>query len=377
MITNRTAVVVGAGPAGLATAVALRRAGFDARVYERRPRLSSEGTGLTLWPNGLNALACFDADGPVRERARTAPGTAIRAAGGRPLQEMSAADLERAGGCGVALHRAELVTALAGELDPGVVRFGMTCTGVTTDERGAVTEWDNGEHIRADLVVGADGLRSRVRAAAGLDRPLRPGGSTVWRAVVEHPLPPLPGLLTLGGPHQFGVWRLPGDQVYWFASAPARPGHHRSGVTRPPTEFSSWHAPIGALLDATPTERIVATDVYDCAPLPAWHRGRIVLVGDAAHPSLPHMGQGTSQAFEDAAVLADRLASVDDVETALRQYHQRRRSRARAAWSQARMLARVGGWHGSLACGIRERMLASAPAGVQVRQLQRLFAFRT
>ena len=376
MTAQRTAVVIGAGPAGLATAIALREAGYRPQVFERQPGLSREGTGLTLWPNGLNALAEFGADAGVRKRALTAPGTAMRAADGRTLQQMSAADLERAGGCGVALHRADLVAALAGQLEPETVRFGAACVGVRSDEHGAVAELDTGERLRADLVVGADGLRSRVRAAAGLDRPLRYGGSTVWRATVRFPLPPTPGLLTLGGPNQFGIWALPGDQVYWFASAPTPAGRHRSGTSRPPAEFTGWHEPIGALLAATPTERIVVTDVYDCAPLPAWSAGRVVLVGDAAHPSLPHMGQGTSQAFEDAAVLADRLAATADIGTALRDYHERRRARARSAWSQARILARVGGWSGRLACGLRERMMAAAPAGAQVRQLQRLFAFR-
>jgi 2-polyprenyl-6-methoxyphenol hydroxylase-like FAD-dependent oxidoreductase len=377
MTGRATAVVIGAGPAGLATAIALRTAGFDPLVYERQPRRSAEGTGLTLWPNGLSALARFGADREVRERALAAPGTAMRSAHGRTLQEMSPADLDRAGGCGVALHRADLMAALTRQLGPEPIRFGATCVGVRPDGPGAVAEFDTGERVHADLVVGADGLRSRVRAASGLGRPLRYGGSTVWRAAVRYPLPALPGLLTLGGPNQFGIWRLPGDRVYWFAAVPGPPGRHRSGESRPPAEFAGWHDPIGGLLDATPTERIVVTDVYDSAPLPAWSAGRVVLVGDAAHPSLPHLGQGTSQAFEDAAVLADRLAAGPDVDTALRQYHERRRARARSAWSQARMLARIGAWRGGLACGLREGMMAAAPAGLQVRQLQRLFAFPT
>ena len=376
MTGQRTAVVIGAGPAGLATAVALRRAGLHTIVYERQRALSTLGTGLTLWPNGLSALATFGADRPVRDRALASPGTAMRAADGRTLQLMSAGDLERAGGCGVALHRAELVAALAGLLPPGQIRFGATCVGVRTEHRAAVATFDTGDEVRADLIVGADGLRSRVRAACGLDRPLRHGGATVWRAAVHHRLAARPGLLTLGGPYQFGIWRLPGDQVYWFASAPTPPGRHRSGDSRPPAEFAGWHDPIGALLAATPTEQIVVTDIYDSAPLPSWSRGRVVLVGDAAHPSLPHMGQGTSQAFEDAAVLADRLAAGPDLASALSDYHRRRRDRARSAWSQARMLARVGGWRNGVACAVRERAMAAAPAGMQVRQLQRLFAFQ-
>jgi 2-polyprenyl-6-methoxyphenol hydroxylase-like FAD-dependent oxidoreductase len=288
---------------------------------------------------------------------------------------MSGPVLDRIGGRGIAMHRADLVAALAGQLGADAIRFGVSCVDVQPGRTHAAVVLDNGEVVSADLVVGADGLRSRVRAACGLGRPLRYGGATVWRAAIRYPLPDLPGLLTLGGPNQFGIWRLPGDRVYWFASVPAPAGRYASGQSRPPAEFADWHDPIGALLSATPTRDIVATDVYDSDPLPVWSRDRVVLVGDAAHPSLPHMGQGTSQAFEDAAVLADRLAAEPDIDAALRGYHQRRKGRARSAWSQARMLARVGAWRGGLACRLREVMMTAVPERVQAGQLNRLFAF--
>jgi 2-polyprenyl-6-methoxyphenol hydroxylase-like FAD-dependent oxidoreductase len=373
---RRSAVVVGAGPAGLAAAIALRTAGFEPVVYERRADLGTDGTGLTLWPNGIAALACFGADRVVCDRALSAPGTAMRSSTGRTLYEMSGPTMDRIGGRGIAMHRGDLVAALADRLGRDAIRFGAACVDVRSERARAVAVFDTGEEVPADLVVGADGLRSKVRAACGLGRPLRYGGSTVWRAAIRYPLPDLPGLLTLGGPNQFGIWRLPGDRVYWFASIPAPPGRYRSGQSRPPAEFTAWHDPIGALLSATPTDQIIATDVYDSDPLPVWSRDRVVLVGDAAHPSLPHMGQGTSQAFEDAAVLADRLAAGPDIGTALQGYHERRKGRARSAWSQARMLARIGAWRGGFSCRLREMMMAAVPERLQAGQLHRLFAFR-
>ncbi len=128
------------------------------------------------------------------------------------------------------------------------------------------------------------------------------------------------------------------------------------------------------MLGGTPTASISVTDVYDCRPLRAWSAGRVVLVGDAAHPSLPNMGQGTSQAFEDVAVLADCLSAAPGVEVAVAAYEARRRRRARTAWSQARMLARVGGWHHPVACWLRERMMSAVPRPLQLRQLGGLFA---
>lgn len=367
------AIVIGAGPAGLAAALALRSAGFEVTVHERRAYRPTSGTGLTLWPNGLTALAAFGADAPVRARARAAPGTSMHSSSGRVLSGMSGAALDALGGRGVALSRADLLAALAEQLEPGVVRYGQSCVGVRTEKDSAVASFADGAEERADLVVGADGIRSPVRAACGIPARLRYAGFTVWRAVVRFPPADRPGLLTLGGPHQFGIWGLPRGQVYWFAATPAAEG---AKEPRPPALFDGWHPPIPGLLAATPTSRITATDIYDCRPLPRWSEGRVVLVGDAAHPSMPNMGQGTSQAFEDVAILADRLAAGRDLAHGLRAYEQSRRSRARSAWSQARMLARIGGWEGAVACRIRETLMTAMPETAQRGQLARLFAFR-
>jgi 2-polyprenyl-6-methoxyphenol hydroxylase-like FAD-dependent oxidoreductase len=374
---QQRAVVVGAGPAGLATAIALRTVGFEPVVYERRAGFGVAGNGLTLWPNGLAALAALGIDGAVRSRALAAPGTSMRSHTGRVLYELSGQAMDAIGGRGVALHRAELLAALAGLLGSDAIRFDMRCTGVRSGQTGAIAVFDDGTEVDADVVVGADGIRSGVRSSCGIPAGLTFGGYAVWRATIPFELPPCPGLMSLGGPNQFGIWRLPGHRVYWFASTPSAPGQHRRGYSRPPDLFADWHQPIGALLAATPTGHITVTDIYDCAPLSAWSVGRVVLVGDAAHPSMPTMGQGTSQAFEDAAVLAGRLAAETGIDCALRSYEAHRRRRARAAWSQARMLARVGSWRGTFACRLRERMLAAVPQRAKLRQLERMFAFPT
>ena len=377
MSREERAIIIGAGPAGLAAGIALRKAGLDTVVYESATDLRKEGTGLTLWPNGLAALATFGAGDEVRARALAAPGMSIRSGTGRVLNEMSGPVMDRIGGRGVAMHRAELLDALAGIFGRGALRFGARCVGVRPERDRAIVTFDDGVEISADVVVGADGIRSRVRSACGLDAPLTYSGFAVWRATIPFTLPPCPGSLSLGGPSQFGIWRLPGDRIYWFASTPSVEKTQVRGVSRPPDSFSEWHDPIAELLAATSTEQIMVTDIYDSVPLRAWSRGRVVLVGDAAHPSMPNMGQGTSQAFEDAAVLAECLSTGLDVESALRVYESRRRRRARAAWSQARMLARVGAWHSPLACWLREKMIIAASERGQQRQMERLFTFTT
>lgn len=371
-------MIIGAGPAGLAVAIGLRRAGFEVAVYERAAAPKRAGNGLTLWPNGLAALDAIGAGDAVRAVARTCPGMAMRSSTGKLLYELDEPGMDDAGGNGVALHRADLTEALAGvlrELAGDVIHYGARCTGARTSGDSAVADFADGGHTTADLVVAADGINSAVRRSCGLGGDLRFAGFTVWRGTIAYDLPPTPGTMTMGGAGQFGIWNLPRERVYWFASMPSAQGVHRKGASRPPEEFASWHDPIPGLIAATPAEEISVTDIYDSAPLPAWSHGRVVLAGDAAHPSLPNMGQGTSQAFEDAAVLAACLTETSEITQALRTYERGRRARARAAWSQARLMARLGGWSSPPMCRLRELMLGAAPRSLQRRQLRRLFAF--
>ena len=214
-------------------------------------------------------------------------------------------------------------------LGPDAVRLGAECAALDQDEDAVTVRLVGGGVERGAVVIGADGLHSRVRTALVHDGPPRYAGITAWRGVV-----PLDDTLarrvcsgeSFGRGALFGVARLSGSQVYWWAGVRRR----ESGGDEPRAEksallraFADWHDPIPELVAATPPEAITRTCLYDRPALARLSLGRIALAGDAAHPMLPNLGQGACQAIEDAVVLGEELAA-SDVVVALERYGARR-----------------------------------------------------
>ncbi|RFU40287.1 monooxygenase [Actinomadura logoneensis] len=303
----RTAIVVGGGIGGLTSAVALADRGWEVTLAERAPSLDPVGSGLALGPNALRALDTLGLGDPVRELAAFQGDAGIRRAGGAWLSRTSAeAAVARYGDPTVLLLRSALVDLLTGRLDRVETLLGTTVTGVDPDL--GVVRTDDGRERRADLVVAADGIHSPIRATAFPDHPgPQYAGVTAWRFVVEADEPPTPSE-TWGRGLVCGVMPLAGNRVYCYmtAVAPAgasAPDGEKAELTR---LFRSWHAPIPELVERAGP--ILRNDVFHLAqPLPAMHRGRVALLGDAAHAMTPNLGQGACQAIEDAVVLAHEL----------------------------------------------------------------------
>ncbi|MFB6838660.1 FAD-dependent monooxygenase [Streptomyces sp. NPDC056361] len=310
------AVVVGAGIGGLTAAVALHQRGWRVTVLERAADLAPVGAGIGLAPNAQRALDVIGLGDRVRTLAAWQGDGGMRTPGGRWLARTDAtAAADRFGGPLVLLHRATLVEILASALPDGAVRTGATAT-VTDpgDDRDPARVTVSGDgtggrsELAAELVLAADGIHSATRRALFPDHPgARYSGSTSWRVVVPAPERAFAPHETWGAGRLWGSQPLKDGRVYAYAMAVAPAGAHAPDDERAELLrlFGDWHHPVPEILAGVDPDRILRHDVHHLPdPLPAFHRGRVALLGDAAHAMMPSLGQGGNQAVEDAVVLA-------------------------------------------------------------------------
>ena len=361
-------IIIGGGIGGLCTAIGLRRIGVEAIVYEQAEVLSEVGAGLTLWANAIKALRKLGlADAVIGAGSKIQHG-AIRTAGGRTLSQSEPGELERLfGEPTIAIHRADLHEILLSALPPDTVRLGAKCAGFEQDADSATVRFADGHTDRADLVVGADGIHSAIRRQLFPEVSLRYSGYTAWRGVVATKDEVALGVTSesWGCGSRFGILRVDKERVYWFATANAPAGRKLAADERKSflrQQFRGWHHPVELLLESTRAEEILHNDIYDLKPIERWSKGRIVLLGDAAHPTTPNMGQGACMAIESSFVLARCLSQAAGLASALHRYETERMPRTAWITDQSWKIGRIGQLENPLACRARDFMLSIMPA---------------
>jgi salicylate hydroxylase len=338
MVEQRPSVViVGGGIGGLFAANALIAQGLRVSVYEQAPALGEVGAGVFLTPNSVRQLQRVGL-GPAVDRrgARVGSGSHYFRHDGAPIAPVQVTD-SSGWNATFGMHRADLVDILAGGLPAGVVKTGHRCTGFAQHGDVAQVTFADGATAQGDVVIAADGIHSELRQFVA--PPSRPvfHGSVAYRGLVPHDVvPDWPTdvwLMWLGKAKHFLAFPVrAGELINYVGFVPADAEMKESwlapgdpDVLR--AEFAGWDPRIGRLLSHVHTT--VRWALYDREPLPSWTKGRLTLLGDAAHPMLPHLGQGANQSIEDGMALATILGRAGNAAApaALMAYERLRRER--------------------------------------------------
>ena len=366
----KRAAIVGGGIGGLATAIALRKIGFEAHIYERSPELKEAGSGMSLWPNAVRSLEQIDSGvlNKLRTNGRSLRRLLIKEASGSLVKALRLPFTDLSG---IAVHRAELQSSLAEALPASSIHLSHTFLRLENRAASVVLHFDNGTSTEVDLVVGCDGIHSSVRKSLDLECKLTNRGYCVWRGMVRtNPKKDVgdSGLdrdgdfsESYGRGQRFGIMRLGPGRIHWYAVAnnSLRPAALSESAALLQL-FSAWHDPIPELIKSA--ESIIRTRVQDRLSFLPWTKGRIAILGDAAHPISPNFGQGACLAIEDAVVLAASLRSTPEISNALRQYEKSRRRRCLEVLITSREVGRFAQIQNRTFVHLRNQVLRLAPS---------------
>jgi 2-polyprenyl-6-methoxyphenol hydroxylase-like FAD-dependent oxidoreductase len=370
-------IVAGGGIGGLAVTLALHRAGIDVMLYERAPVFADIGAGMSLWPNATRVLKILGVLDSVIGLGEPVTQFNLLKPDGTAISKISVEGFKTPALC---IHRADLHRSLWQRLPPSCMEANQRLVSFVEDAGGVTTTFAGGLVARAEGLIGADGINSVVRAQLhGAADPVY-RGYCIWRGIA----PVVAGIArghiseTWGSGKRFGIMPIGQGRICWYATQNCAPSQSDPPVGRKQALselFKGWHQPIQSLLEATDPNDIIRADARDRRPLRSWGKGRVTLLGDAAHPMTPNVGQGACMAIEDAACLAKLLPKASGVSEAFRSYEAMRITRTAAIARQARRIGFIGQWENPWIIRVRNCATRLVLSGMPHTQLNAVYGY--
>lgn len=374
-------IIVGGGIGGLAAALALRQQGCEVAVFEQAQELREIGAGLSVWPNATRVLKKLGLLTEVLNRSEVLERLQLRTWKGQLLSDIrTIADFETPSVC---IHRADLLSVLKEQIPDERVHLGEKFENFEERDGNIVAGFSSGQKVEGQALIGADGLNSTVRAQTlGQSKPIYRG---YWacRAIANFTLPQgysHTATETWGYGQRFGIEPLRHGRVFWYATANAPEGtlgDQLSWKDELREKFKQWHGPIPELIEATEPEAILKHEILDRQPVRHWGQGRVTLLGDAAHPTTPNLGQGACMAIEDALILSRCLAGKEEMPVRLRKYESLRFKRTKYITRESRRAGRIGQMENALAVALRSVWLKTLPTFLVNMRHRSYYSFET
>jgi 2-polyprenyl-6-methoxyphenol hydroxylase-like FAD-dependent oxidoreductase len=337
-------LIVGAGITGLSAAIALDRVGIKVEIVERASALTEAGTALSLWPNALAALRQIGLEHDIADIGmKESSGIGCRPSG-KEIFKLDQTQLSQQLGLATqVVFRAELQRVLLDTAAHIPTRLHTQAVSITADGQAGIVELSTGERLRSEVVLACDGVHSTGRTYVGNPAPTYLN-RTSWRAVLRGSTQLVPAArLTIGRGQQFIMSPLKGGLVYWAADVAMPEGANAALADKKAflrAAFDGWHDPVCELIERTEEDQLVIADFYDSIPVHL-AKGPVALLGDAAHPMSPDLGQGGCQGIEDAAVMAACLNGEPDRYVALAKYEGVRLHRVRTIVRDSHRIGRI------------------------------------
>lgn len=380
------ALIIGGGIGGLTAAIALQKKGIDVQVFEQSPEIKEVGAGIWLAPNGMQIM---DRLGFTDELSKLGNKISILSASdinGKPISRFDNEKdgiIKKFGHTHLGIHRASLQQFLYKQIPTDKVITSKLFLRYEESKDKVIAFFSDGSHYEGDLLVGADGIKSLVRKQLLGDIPLRYSGQTCWRGISDITLPAdeinaLTEVWMKKAGLRSAYTQINPHQVYFYITICSPPnGHDEKGKTKEKLhQLTKGVATlINEVINNTKDENLIRNDLFDFVPLKNWTRGKVALLGDAAHATTPNLGQGANQAIESAYYIAAALAeNKNNIEAALRQYQNTRMKKAHYITTRSWQLGQMSNYSSPLAQKLRNMIMRYSPRILTLREFDKVYS---
>lgn len=371
--------IIGAGIGGLTTAIALKQKGFEVEIFEAAPEFKKAGSGINL---GINAMQVYQKLGLYEELFDSGSYTNSINLRTNHLKTLSAVDLtpfeEKYNAKSIAIHRSDLHHLLLKKLPDVKIHLNKKLRTLSESNNEIVLNFEDGTTHKAEIIIGADGINSKVRNSILGEMDLRIAKQICWRGITKVKLPQKyhTELNELWGKgNRFGFVHIDDkDHVYWFALANYKKDYAQEYKDVDLLKYYAEYDPIVQdIIKSTPKENILTNEMADLKPINIWHKGKVCLLGDAAHATTPNLGQGACQAIESALVLANCLEKYKTPEKAFENYQALRYKKANNVIDTSWKIGKLAHIENALGIMLRNSILKMTPKSVAIKQNDKIF----